>query len=40
MILCGVEDLLVDFLGSLGQVVLDAVWQLRYLLVRHLTPLI
>src|SRR5215213_9816447 len=34
----GVEGLLVDFLGSLGKVVLDAVWQLRYLLVRHRTP--
>src|SRR5215212_3878075 len=34
----GVEGLLVDLLGSLGKVVLDAVWQLRYLLVRHRTP--
>src|SRR5215203_5353524 len=35
LILCGVEGLLVDLLGSLGQVVLDAVWQLSDLLVGH-----
>ena len=40
LILCGVEGLLVDLLGSLGQLVLDAVWQLRYPLVRYRTPLI
>src|SRR5215203_1822686 len=36
LILCGVEGLLVDLLGVLGQVVLDAVWQLSDLLVGHL----
>jgi hypothetical protein len=40
LILCGVEGLLVDLLGSLGQVVLDVVRQLGYLLVRYRTPLI
>src|SRR5215216_4992357 len=34
----GVEGFLVDLLGSLGKVVLDTLWQLRYLLVRHRTP--
>src|SRR5215210_9350032 len=38
LILCGVEGLLVDLLGVLGQVVLDAVGQLRNLLVGHLDP--
>jgi hypothetical protein len=38
LIFGGVEGLLVDLLGSLGEVVLDAVWQLRYLLVRYRTP--
>src|SRR5215208_7112913 len=40
LLLCGVEGLLVDLLRVLGKVVLDAVWQLRYLLVRHRTPFI
>src|SRR5215208_6374630 len=40
LLFCGVEGLLVDLLGVLGQVVLDALWQLRYLLVRHCTPFI
>src|SRR5215208_6146061 len=35
LILCGVEGLLVDFLGVLGQVVLDVVRKLRDLLVGH-----
>src|SRR5215208_7852176 len=38
LLFCGVEGLLVDLLSVLGQVVLDAVWQLRDLLVRHSTP--
>src|ERR671921_2661289 len=35
LILCGVESLLVDLLGVLGQVVLDVVRKLSNLLVRH-----
>src|SRR5215212_4432139 len=35
LILCGVERLLVDLLGVLGQVVLDVVRKLSDLLVRH-----
>src|SRR5919112_2824490 len=35
LILCGVESLLVDLLGSLGQVVLHVVRKLSNLLVRH-----
>src|SRR5215212_2748773 len=40
LLLGGVEGLLIDLLGVLWQVVLDALWQLRDLLVRHRTPLI
>jgi len=35
LILCGVEGLLVNLLGSLGQVILDAVRKLGDLLVGH-----
>jgi hypothetical protein len=35
LILCGVERLLVDLLGVLGQVVLHTIWQLRDLVVWH-----
>src|SRR5215208_3060311 len=37
LILGGVEGLLVDLLGVFGQVVLDVVRKLRYLLVGHLS---
>src|SRR5215203_2069221 len=37
LILCGVEGLLVDLLGVLGQIVLDVVRKLRDLLVGHLS---
>src|SRR5215212_10339460 len=38
LILCGVEGLLVDLLGVLGEVVLHVVRKLRDLLVGHLGP--
>src|SRR5215217_6770748 len=38
LVLCGVEGLFVDLLGVFGEVVLDVIRQLGYLLVGHRSP--